>query len=171
MEKGLVHLYTGGGKGKTSAALGLCLRANGQRLSVAFIQFLKNGHSGELTMLERIGVHVDAPECDQFLWEMDDNQRQFCQIQQQALFERAKKLAPEMDVLVLDEAAAAAFEGLIDIEDLLDFIVEKPEGMELVITGRCDPAPYEPYCDYITEMREIKHPLAQGQPARRGIEF
>ncbi len=171
MERGLVQLYTGDGKGKTTAAVGLCVRASGQHLSVALMQFLKNGRSGELQLLQRMGVHVDAPECEHFLWEMDAAQRMACQVQQRALFERAKKLAPDMDVMVLDEVVGAAGAGMVDLDALLDFIVDKPAGLELVLTGRGNLETYEPYCDYITVMQCIKHPADEGEPARTGIEF
>lgn len=172
MEKGLVHIYTGDGKGKTTAAVGLATRALGQGLRVGFFQFLKSGFSGEMFVLSKSGATFMAPQgSGKFVWEMNDEEKQQCKTQQQGNFDRAVQMQEQFDVLVLDEVIGAITTGMLDEADVLEFVKNKPEAMELVMTGRGASEKLLKLADYITEMRCIKHPYTQNVTARKGIEF
>ncbi len=170
--KGLIHLYTGGGKGKTTAAVGLCVRALGAGLRVRFVQFMKGRGSAELAPLRQLGAHVTrATNEEKFVFQMNEQERAACQKAHRACLAEAAKTAAEWDLLVLDEALGALETGLLAEEELLPFMREKPPGLELVLTGRSAPETLRALADYVTDMRAEKHPFAAGIPARRGIEF
>ncbi len=166
----MIHLYYGDGKGKTTAAAGLALRAVGRGWRTAVVQFLKDGASGEIAPLRRLGVAVFAAEgAVKFSWEMSGRERAEARRGQTALLARA--LEGEWDLLVLDEACGACAAGLVDEEALRRAVLEGPEGREVVLTGR-EPAGWMlAAADYATEMRCEKHPFCRGIPARRGVEF
>ncbi|MFV0351054.1 MAG: cob(I)yrinic acid a,c-diamide adenosyltransferase [Oscillospiraceae bacterium] len=172
MEKGYVHVYTGDGKGKTTAAVGLATRAAGNGLAVGFLQFLKSGFTGEMVPLARMGVTYLAPQfSSKFVYQMTEEEKEACAITQQDLLSRAAELAQRLDVLVLDEVICAVDTGMITEADLLDLIKNRPAGLELVLTGRgATPAMLE-QADYATEMKCIKHPYDKGVKARTGIEL
>lgn len=168
MNKPCVHLYWGEGKGKTTAAVGLAVRALGSGMKVTFVQFMKNGKSHELEMLRRLGARVvSGNERVKFFSQMDEAERAYVKL----LHENNLSSAVETpcDLLVLDEACSAVKRGLLD-EALLKRYLEKP-AYEVVITGR-EPCPWMfDLADYSTEMRCHQHPYRQGIPAREGIEF
>ena len=172
--KGLIHLYCGDGKGKTTAATGLALRAAGAGRRVLFVQFFKDGSSSEVKALRSVpGVAVRiCPVQHGFFRDMDDETRRRAVADFTALFEAAAAEAAEnADLLVLDEAVSACNHGMIPKDALLRFLREKPEGLEVVLTGR-DPAPeLLELADYVTEMRKIRHPYDRGIRARKGVEF
>lgn len=170
MEQGLVHLYCGSGKGKTTAAMGLALRVLGQGFQVCVVQFLKSGTSGELSPLSELGAAVfSGPEKTKFTWDMTPEELEETRKQQTALLTKA--LSVPCDLLVLDEACAACRCGLVDEEQLKKAVLSKPQGREVVLTGR-EPAPWMvERADYITQMDCQRHPFEQGTAARRGIEF
>ena len=171
MEKlGLIHLYCGDGKGKTTAAMGLALRALGRGLRVVVVQFWKDGSSGETAPLERLGARVLAcPGPAKFSWEMTPAERERTRAAQDALLEEALSLP--CDLLVLDEACGALEAGLLDEALLKRAALDRPAGQEVVLTGRA-PAPWmEERADYITRMEGVRHPFDGGAPARRGIEY
>ena len=170
MEKGLVHLYCGDGKGKTTAAMGLALRALGAGLRVTVVQFLKDGNSSELDPLQRLGAAVFSGGCGpKFVFQMDAEERAAVRLEQDALLRRA--LCAPCDLLVLDEACAACALGMADEALLRCAVLERPAGREVVLTGR-DPADWmRQAAEYITEMRAVRHPFESGTPARRGVEF
>lgn len=171
---GLIHLYCGDGKGKTTAATGLALRAAGAGRRVLFVQFFKDGSSSEVKALRSVpGVAVRiCPVQHGFFRDMDDETRRRAVADFTALFEAAAAEAAEnADLLVLDEAVSACNHGMIPKDALLRFLREKPEGLEVVLTGR-DPAPeLLELADYVTEMRKIRHPYDRGIRARKGVEF
>ena len=171
---GLIHLYCGDGKGKTTAATGLALRAAGAGRRVLFVQFFKDGSSAEVKALRSVpGVAVRiCPVQHGFFRDMDDETRRRAVADFTALFEAAAAEAAEnADLLVLDEAVSACNHGMIPKDALLRFLREKPEGLEVVLTGR-DPAPeLLELADYVTEMRKIRHPYDRGIRARKGVEF
>ena len=171
---GLIHLYCGDGKGKTTAATGLALRAAGAGRRVLFVQFFKDGSSSEVKALRSVpGVAVRiCPVQHGFFRDMDDDTRRRAVADFTALFEAAAAEAAEnADLLVLDEAVSACNHGMIPKDALLRFLREKPEGLEVVLTGR-DPAPeLLELADYVTEMRKIRHPYDRGIRARKGVEF
>lgn len=171
---GLIHIYCGDGKGKTTAAVGLAVRAAGARQRVLFAQFLKNGDSSELSVLralENVEVFVCAARHG-FLWEMDENERARSRQDYSALLEEALEAARRgADLLILDEAVSACNLGVIAEEKLLAFLREKPVGLEVVLTGRYPSAALIARADYVTEMKKLRHPYDRGVGARRGIEF
>ena len=171
MEKlGLIHLYCGDGKGKTTAAMGLALRALGRGLRVVVVQFWKDGSSGETAPLERLGARVLAcPRPVKFSWDMTAQERERAEEAHNRLLETAVSLP--CDLLVLDEACGALEAGLLSEARLKQVVLERPEGREIVLTGR-RPAGWMTDCaHYITRMEEIRHPFHQGTAARAGIEF
>ncbi len=167
---GLIHLYHGTGKGKTTAAMGLALRALGQGLGVTVVQFLKDGRSGELEPLKTLGAKVySGPGTMKFSWQQTQQERQETRMAQTALLEEALK--EPCDLLVLDEACGACRTGLVDEERLKEAVLCRPAGREIVLTGR-EPAPWMlEAADYVTRMDGERHPFAQGIAARRGVEF
>lgn len=172
--KGLIQVYTGAGKGKTTAAFGLALRAAGQGLKVAVIQFMKGEppQSGEVKSLEGFEA-IDVHQCGgSFVYEP---QRDADKVKKSVRggLKLADKLASEgsYDVLILDEINVAVSLGLVEVNTVLDLMRNKPEGMELILTGRDAPHKVVEMADLVTEMVEIKHPYRQGVSARKGIEF
>ncbi len=169
--KGLLHIYTGDGKGKTTAAAGLAARAAGQGLEVGFFQFLKNGVSGEVISLTQLGVDVFSPQCGGFYHEMTTDEQKRCREQQQKMLQRAAERAGEYDLLVLDEVICALELGVVEREDVERLVEERPDGLELVLTGRGADEALIALGDYVTEMQPLHHPYDGGQLARRGIEY
>ena len=172
MPDGLVHIYTGDGKGKTTAAVGLAVRMLGSGRPVVFAQFLKPGTSSELEMLRRLGAEVVCPaHSDKFLFQMDTAEREACRMGQQACFAQAVHLAQERGagLLVLDEVLDAVGCGLLEEAPLYPLAGQL--GCDVVLTGR---APSEALCqlaDYLSEIRAVKHPYQRGIHARVGIEY
>jgi len=173
LEKGLVQVYTGDGKGKTSAAFGLALRAVGRGLKVYVIQFIKGGFDyGELYVVERLpNFKLKAFGRGKFVTDVpptgDD-----VKLAKEA-FELAKDVigSGEYDVVVLDEINVALHLKLIGIKEVVDLIRHKPKHVELILTGRYVPPEVIELADLVTEMREVKHPYTKGVPPRKGIEY
>ncbi|MCI9391517.1 MAG: cob(I)yrinic acid a,c-diamide adenosyltransferase [Oscillospiraceae bacterium] len=169
MDKGLVHLYWGEGKGKTTAAMGLGLRALGRRKRVTVVQFLKKGTSGELEPLRQLGAVVHSGGCGKFVSQMTLEEKQEAKRQNTAHLRDA--LAPPCDLLILDEACAAWQLDMVDQALLRSAVLERPKDREVVLTGR-EPAPWMlEAAHYSTEMRCHRHPYQEGIPAREGVEF
>lgn len=171
-ETGLVHLYCGDGKGKTTAAMGLALRAAGNGLPVVIAQFLKDGQSGECRILRELpGVEVLAANpCGKFSFQMDERERAETRESLAALLRDAAGRAKSPGLLVLDEVCGAVSAGLLDVEDVLRFLETKPDALEVVLTGR---DPCERLCqaaDYQSEIQKRRHPFDRGIAAREGIE-
>ena len=171
---GKIHLYYGDGKGKTSAAVGLTVRAAGYRKNVWFVQFLKGCDTGELVMLRALPtVTVMRGNCTKFFFQMTEEEKKAVTVCHDELLLRAKKAADEQkcEVLVLDEVLGAVETGLLNEELLKDFLLNKPDSLELILTGR-NPAPYMiDAADYCSEIKKQKHPFDCGIPAREGIEY
>lgn len=170
----MIHLYHGDGKGKTTAALGLVIRALGSGFRVVFVQFLKNQATGELAVLSGLkGVTVlRGKEGSGFSFSMTEEEKQKTKERHTENLKAAIELAASgnCDMLVLDEAASAYARDLIDRTLLEDFVRNKPEHLELVLTGR-NPAEWMiDLADYVSEIKKIKHPYDRGIPARTGIE-
>lgn len=179
LRPGMVQVYTGPGKGKTTAAFGQALRALGRGLRVCIVQFLKGGRrSGEIESTQRLGddltiaVFGTDREARGGIWwgeAFGDDDRQQAQA---GLDYAARAIASgEHDVVVLDEINCAMDAGLIVPSQVLDLIETKPEHVELILTGRGAPKALIDRADLVTEMSEIKHPFQRGIAARRGIEF
>lgn len=173
--KGLTHIYCGDGKGKTTAAMGLAIRAIGNGKRVFIIQFIKGGPTGELkVLLQQPNVTIlRSKEGTPFIFHMTEEQKQEITVYQNRQLEQAIRHArnDQCDLLILDEIMAVYNHNLIDQEMLKNFIINKPEKLELVLTGR-EPADYMiQAADYVTEMKKIKHPFDKGIPARLGVEW
>ena len=169
---GLIHLYSGDGKGKTTAAMGLALRAVGNRLPVVIVQFLKDGSSGECRVLRELpGVTIYAANpCGKFSFQMNEEERRQTAEAVAALFRQVTETLPDSGLLVLDEVCGALTNGFLSEAELLSFLKEKPPALEVVLTGR---APCEALCslvDYHSEIQKRRHPYDKGIPARPGIE-
>lgn len=167
---GLVHLYDGDGKGKTTAAIGLALRALGHGRRVVILQFCKDGTSGEITSLRTLGATVLAGNTDgRFASSLSGDERSALSVRHDALLREACAL--DADLFVLDEACFAARQGLVDEDLLRAAVLDRPFGREVVLTGR-DPLPWMiDAADYWTTMRCGRHPYERGVVAREGVEF
>lgn len=167
----MIHLYCGNGKGKTTAAMGLALRAAGRGERVVIAQFLKGADSGEryaLAKLPQVEL-LPLPEQVKFTFQMDEQERLEASRRCRALLDEARERAKDCFLLVLDEACAAVNSGLLPLEELLDCLGNLT--CEIVLTGR-DPAPQLlERADYITQMEPLRHPYQRGITARKGIEW
>ncbi len=171
LKRGYVHVYTGNGKGKTTAALGLALRASGAGLKVYIQQFAKNRYCGEIKSLRRL-ANVKVSQC---------GNRPFIRGKPKASdiecanagWEKAKKKisSRRYDLVILDEINIAMNLGLVKAGDVKNLIKLKPKTVELVLTGRRCPAAIMKMADLVTEMREIRHPYRHGITGRHGIEY
>lgn len=172
--RGFVHLYCGDGKGKTTAAVGLSVRASGAGKSVLFAQFLKDGSSSELNVLRAL-QNVEVACCEQnfgFFKSMDGQTKAAARLAYSALLEGVmRKSADGVDLFVLDEAVAACNHGLIEEATLIDFLRGRPKALEVVLTGREPSQRLLDAADYVTEMKKRAHPFDKGVSARLGIEF
>ncbi|BBO67614.1 cob(I)alamin adenosyltransferase/cobinamide ATP-dependent adenosyltransferase [Desulfosarcina alkanivorans] len=172
LDRGFVHVYTGDGKGKTSAAVGLAIRALGSGLRVAVAQFMKTPDSGECRILENLDgrIHLAHFGSGCFIHGVPENQdilraRQGYRAIRQMIDRR------RFDLVILDEANMAVCCGLLTVDALLDLIRSKPVDLELVITGRCAHPRIIEAADLVTEMVEVKHYYRQGVKARPGIDM
>lgn len=176
MKKGLIHVYTGEGKGKTTASFGLVVRALGHKKRVAIFSFLKDSKVkyGEMLAFERLFPELTyirfenaSPLFDKSVT-MEDLKQSVTES-----FHKALKLINEnsYDLVVFDELNACLRYDMIDKNLVLDFLKNKPENLEIVITGRDAIPELLELADYVTEMRMIKHPYTKGIKARRGIEY
>lgn len=170
---GLVHIYCGDGKGKTTAAVGLAVRAAGAGKNVVFTQFFKDGSSSEIGVLRGIrNIRVMHCRTVPGFWRrMDDAQRAKASADYTRLFADAVEAAKDADLLILDEILSACNHGAVAEDLLTDFLRGKPETLEVVLTGRNPSAALLDRADYVTEMRKCRHPYDRGIPARKGIEF
>ncbi len=171
--RGLIHIYCGSGKGKTTAAVGLAVRMAGAGGRVVFSQFFKDGASSELNVLRRLpGVAVR--HCDTvrgWFGAMTEEERAKAARDYGTFFHQVAAEAADADLLVLDEIAFACGSGAVPVDSVARFLREKPETLEVVLTGR-DPTPeLVELADYVTSMEKRKHPFDRGVTARRGVEF
>ena len=175
MEQGMIHIYCGDGKGKTTAAIGLAVRAAGCGMKVLFARFLKNEDSGELKVLDSVPeievLHLERSYG--FFNTLTEKEKEEVRQMYGELWDQIRKKISggEFRMLVIDEFMAAYRYGLIGREDALEFLEGKPEALEVILTGR-DPTPeLTALADYVSEIRKVKHPFDQGILARRGIEY
>lgn len=172
--KGLVHIYTGNGKGKTTAAIGLGVRAVGSGMKVLMVQFLKGRSSGEENSIEKLKPNFElhkTKQIDKFTWQLTPQEKEQMQETTKHLFDYALNQAQSKDLIILDEIMAAITTGLIDVNQISDFIKNKPAQLELVLTGRNAPKELIELADYVSEINAVKHPMSKGIQARKGIEF
>ncbi|MGQ9826558.1 MAG: cob(I)yrinic acid a,c-diamide adenosyltransferase [Roseiflexus sp.] len=174
VQKGLVIVNTGNGKGKTTAALGILLRAWGRDMRVGGIQFLKHEHAnyGELRALKRMGIDL-TPMGDGFTWtsrDLDETQAKAVHGWETA---KARIASGAYDIFLLDEFTYVLNYGWVDTTDVIDWLRQhKPPMLHLIITGRNAPQALIDFADLVTEMREVKHPFRdQGIRAQKGVEY
>lgn len=171
---GLVHIYTGDGKGKTTAAIGLGIRACGSGMKVLMVQFLKGRQSSEEIIIDKLKPDfelVKHKQFNKFSWEMTAEEKKELQECMLQLFEYVLESAGNKDIIIMDEIMAAVTSGFIALESVTDFVKNKPPELELVLTGRNPPAELIGLADYVSEINAVKHPFGKGVAARKGIEF
>lgn len=170
--KSLVIVNTGNGKGKTTAALGLLLRAWGQGLRVIMLQFIKHhtGNWGEIKAARKLGIEV-VPLGDGFTWNSKDIEHDRALAQEGWRRCREAIEQGQYDVVILDELTYCFKFDWIDLDEALDVLRSRPPRLHVIITGRDAPQGLIDYADLVTEMREIKHPYEEGVRAQKGIEF
>jgi len=175
-EKGLVIVYTGNGKGKTTAALGMALRAVGYDHKVCMLQFIKGSwHYGEMDSSKKLEPNLELIAVGKgFVGILDDNspREEHEKFAEEALkICREKIFSEKYDVVILDEVNYAINLELISIEDIIKLIKEKPDDLDLVLTGNHAKNEIIELADLVTEMKEIKHPFKSGIKAKKGIDF
>lgn len=175
-DRGLVIVYTGNGKGKTTAALGLCIRALGYNEKVCIVQFIKGSWKyGELDGIKWLAPNVELYQKGLgFVGIIDDkrDRSEHIRAARDAVeFAKEKIKYGNYDIVILDEINVAVSLGLVTVAELLDLINSKPELMDLVMTGRDAKQEIIDRADLVTEMREIKHPYQKGIMAQQGIDF
>ena len=172
MEKGYIHIYTGPGKGKTTAALGLGLRAAGSGFNVYMIQFMKGRRYSELDAVENLNnFTIVQYGRDEFVSKEKPEQIDIDLAQEGFLHSTDVIKNGKYDLVILDEINVAVDYNLISLKDVIHLIEEKPKKLELVLTGRYAHPEIVKCADLVTEMLEIKHPYQQGIIARKGIDF
>jgi cob(I)alamin adenosyltransferase len=173
LEQGLIQVYTGDGKGKTTAALGLAFRAVGRGLKVIMIQFMKGGGPyGEHAAAERLAPDLTIIATGRPGWVTRGNpDPEDVRLAREALESaRHALVCGDYDLVILDEVNGAVTFGLLTVDDVLGLVAEKPAQVELVLTGRNADEKIIAVADLVTEMREIRHYYKAGVPARIGIE-
>ncbi|MFZ5646188.1 MAG: cob(I)yrinic acid a,c-diamide adenosyltransferase [Bacillota bacterium] len=172
--RGLVIVFTGNGKGKTTAALGMALRAWGQGMKILILQFIKGGWVyGELMASGKLEGLEIRPLGEGFVRGSEEKDGELHRQAARKALEEAKGeiTSGRWDMVILDEIIYAAGFNLLSEEDLLEVISVKPPGLHLVLTGRNAPQSIIERADLVTEMMEVKHPYRQGIKAQRGVEF
>lgn len=169
------HIYYGDGKGKTTAAVGIAVRAAGSNLKVLFVQFLKIEFSGERHVLSHL-ENVTLTYCPlelKFTFEMNEQEKLHASKIFKGIFDRSVTLAltEKYDMLVLDEVFEAINAGMLSESEVFEFIANAPASMEIIMTGHNPPEKFMRVADYITEFKKIKHPYDKGITGRIGVEF
>ncbi|TAN43157.1 MAG: cob(I)yrinic acid a,c-diamide adenosyltransferase [Nitrospirae bacterium] len=173
-KKGLVHIYTGDGKGKTTAAIGISVRAAGAGLTVLFSQFFKEKVAdSEIIMLERLGIDTAIFDSVKSPLFNPDISTDHLTRETRKSFDRIRTLytRKEYDLLVLDEFICLIAEGVVSEEEALAFLESRPGTLEVVLTGNGASEKLMQYADYVTNMKNIKHPYSEKTCARKGIEY
>lgn len=165
----MLQIYTGNGKGKTTAAFGLAIRAFGRNKKVGIVQFAKPDESGEYLTIKKIGIEIYHFGFPGFIIR---NPRPGDYDQAKLAWEKAKEfISGPYDLIILDELNIALYYNLLNIQEIIDFIRNYKDKKEIVITGRYAKKELIDLADLVTEMNEIKHYFEKGIPAREGIEF
>jgi cob(I)alamin adenosyltransferase len=176
LQKGLVIVFTGDGQGKSSAALGITLRAFGHKMYVSFVQFIKSqSDTGESRACERLAPEIEFVSlgkgfvnCCGNTAPMDEHKKAAAEALTAA---RQRIQSASWDIVVLDEINIAVKLGLVDIKDVLDLVRSKPPELHLILTGRDAHPDLIAAADMVTEMRDLKHPYNSGVPAQQGIDY
>ena len=167
------HIYTGNGKGKTTASVGQVIRGAGAGMRIFFFQFMKDGSSSEISVLERIGITVMCCyECNKFTFQMNEDEISAVKVSHNRMLDRAINIIESglADMIVLDEFFGAYNANLFD-RKLAEKVISFDSDTEIILTGRNAPALFTDKADYITVMQKEKHPYDSGAGARKGIEY
>ncbi|MCX7711134.1 MAG: cob(I)yrinic acid a,c-diamide adenosyltransferase [Clostridia bacterium] len=176
MDRGLIQVYTGEGKGKTTAAIGQGIRACGRGNRVFMVQFLKSGQTGELETIKKLEPDFQIFRFEKpkgFVWNLNQSEIEELKKEIRQAFEFSVNAmeSEECDLLILDEIMGVLSNELLDVQEVVEMIKNKPVPVELILTGRNVPKEIEEIADYVSEIKCIKHPFQKGIPAREGIEF
>lgn len=172
MVKGLIQVYTGNGKGKTTAALGLALRAAGRNMKVLIVQFMKKWDYGELHSVKLIpNITLETFGTKEFIYKGKVKKIDYKEAEKAFSFGIEGMQSGNYDIVIFDELNMALYYELLDLKEVVKKIMEKPQNVEIVITGRRASEEIIEIADLVTEMREIKHPYQKGIKARIGIEY
>lgn len=174
--QGLIQVYCGEGKGKTTAAIGQGIRAVGQNLKVIMVQFLKSSFSGEMEALKQLEPEFKLFRFEKerdFFWNLTDTEKEDIKIEIENGINFVKKVldTEECDVIILDEILGVLKNHLYPTEEFCKIIDDKPESIEMILTGRELPDIIAQRADYISTIQVIKHPIEKGIQARQGIEY
>jgi len=173
LKQGFIQIYTGNGKGKSTAALGQAVRAAGFGLKTYIAQFMKEYPYNELISLKNLSEWISIEQFggDEFVYKKElPGKEELAKAQKGLKTAREKMISGEYDLIILDEAIVAIYFKLVETKDLVKFITEKPENVELILTGRYCPEELIDLADLVTEMKEVKHYYQKGITSRRGIE-
>lgn len=173
LKKGYIQIYTGNGKGKSTAAIGLLVRAAGHGLKSYMLQFMKDFPYSEIQSLQKLDEFIKIKQIGKDDWVFrKEPAPEDEKINALSALEEVRKLMlkNEFDIIVLDEICVAIHFGLIKIEDVIEFMHDKPESVELILTGRYCPDRLIASADLVTEMREVKHYYTKGILSRKGID-
>jgi cob(I)alamin adenosyltransferase len=176
LKKGYVQIYTGNGKGKTTAAVGLAVRAAGNGYNVYMVQFLKGSKTGEIESAKKLAPFFNIFRFEKkrgFFWTLNAEEKIELKEEVQKGYKFCMEVLKEKkcDILIMDEVMGALNNQLISEEQLLELIDNKPDNIELVLTGRNVPKDIMNKANLVTEMKDIKHYFDEGVPSREGIEF
>jgi cob(I)alamin adenosyltransferase len=172
MTKGLIQVYTGDGKGKTTAALGLSLRAAGRNMKVLIVQFMKKWDYGELHSVKLIpNITLETFGTKEFIYKGKAKKIDYEEAEKAFSFGIEGMQSGDYDIVIFDELNMALYYELLDLKEVVENLKGKPDNVEVVITGRKVPEEIIEIADLVTEMKEIKHPYQKGIKARMGIEY
>lgn len=171
-KKGLIIVHTGDGKGKTTAALGVALRACGYGMKVLMLQFFKGKWKyGELRSAPKLGSFEISPLGKGFTWESKDIEVDKAMVRDAWEIAKVRMCSGSYEMVILDEINYALSYGFLDVNDVLEFLKGKPPMLHVILTGRNAKPEIIEIADLVTEMREVKHPFKQGIVAQKGVEF
>ena len=178
IEKGLLIVHTGKGKGKSTAAFGLAMRALGNGMRIGIVQFVKGKwRTGERTVLERFPDQVTIRAMGEgFTWDTQDRARDIAAAEaawqaSMGMIDSARGAEAALDMVILDELNIVLRYGYLDLEQVVDFLAKRPPDLHVVVTGRNAKPPLIEIADLVTEMVMVKHPFRAGVKAQKGIEF
>jgi cob(I)alamin adenosyltransferase len=173
LNQGFIQIYTGNGKGKSTAAIGQAVRAAGSGLKTYIAQFMKEYPYSELISLKNLSQWITIEQFggDDFVYKKElPGKEELDKTEQGLQNAKEKMLSNDYDIIILDEAIVAIYFKLIETNDLIEFIKAKPKNVELILTGRYCPEELIDLADLVTEMEEVKHYYQKGVTSRRGIE-
>ncbi|HKL74810.1 MAG TPA: cob(I)yrinic acid a,c-diamide adenosyltransferase [Halanaerobiales bacterium] len=175
MKNGQIHIYTGDGKGKTTAAMGLAFRASAYDKKIYILQFLKGRKTGERLSAEKFDniTFERANKSKKFFIQMNEEEKKEQKEEIKEIWNKINDLLENSDyeIIIFDEIMGAISNGMVEIEDVKELLENKGKDKELLLTGRNAPQDLIDMADYVTEMKMIKHPFTKNIPAREGIEY